>query len=164
MKKNRIIKRVSLITIGLLILNGCAGHKNDSLTSLGEKVFNSGAPVVFAPNASNLHEWKLFDVINNEEVKPCKQKDLEATYSKKAIEAEECEVSVIEENGKILLINKNGERIQPQDVVSLTVIRHTGSICYTFKNGTQFTYCFNEADVQAWCNANNNNHPICNLL
>jgi hypothetical protein len=176
MNVKKIVILVPLIVL-VVIMSGCSKHhkpnpnnnnvlssNDEEILSLGKKIFNSGAVVTFAPNVTDLKKSRVFSFITGKEVKPCQQWDQppESGISFQNTVNNKCEVKVVEENGRTILVKKNGERVDPDDEYNFTILRHSGSICWTFINGSQWTECYDEADVADWCTTHN--HPICNLL
>jgi hypothetical protein len=175
-------EKIYICTI-ILLLCLSAWLWNPSQT-LNEKLLNKGAAVVFAPNISKLTKSNVYDLINNEKVKPCSQ-----IQDKKSIQTpskNECGVKIIEEDGNIVLITKTGERIIPDEVLHHKIIRYkkNGSqpkksvfqliqpistahaaeseVCLSDLNGVQHDLCWPESVVREWCLTNS--HPICNLV
>lgn len=153
--------------------------------TLNEKLLNKGAAMVFSPNISDLNKSNVYDLINNEKVKPCSQ--IQNKQSTQVSSKNECGVKIIEEGGNVVLITKEGERIIPEQVFHHKIIRYRkkgeelpkksvfqliqpisianaaeDQICLSDLNGVQHDKCWPESVVRNYCQSHS--HPLCNLV
>ena len=158
----------------MLLLGGCSKHyrnkspddtvsstSDDAVSSIGKKIFDSGATIVFAPNEKDLKNSSVISLLTGQVVKPCQEWD----EVPEVLTGNECEVKIVEENGRTSVIKLDGREQKIIGSLNINVVHSFGSICWTFKNGAQYTECYEEADVKAWCNIPaNSTHDICDSV
>ncbi|MCK5830316.1 MAG: hypothetical protein KAH20_08440 [Methylococcales bacterium] len=178
-----IKEKIYICTIALLLC--LAVWLLNTPKTLNEKFLNKGSAMVFSPNISDLNKSNVYDLITNEKVKPCRQ--IQNKKSTQISSKKECGVKIIEEDGNVVLITKEGERIIPEQVSHHTIVRYKkkgesipkksvfqliqpistanageGQVCLSDLNGVQHDRCWPESVVRNYCQSNS--HALCNLI